>query len=167
MLLDIRQNQAPAAALRQPASALGKRLIDWLAHVVAWDKPGRIGAALDAAASFGVAAFLLGAGNRLTSGPWFLYPPEVSLIPPIGHTAWQHAFVLHQQSPLYALCGGYDLGGMESITIFRFLYWWEWSRIASIVLLAASLFVVAFFFLCGAVKSARRSDLWPLVGVAV
>ena len=148
MLLDIHRDQA--AALRR--TQVSGRLM----------RPGWLRAALAMAAFFGVAAFLLAAGNRLTSGPWFLYPPEVSLIPPIGQAAWRHAFLLHQQSPLYALCGGYDVGGMESITIFRFLYWWEWSRIAGIVLFAGSLFVVAISYLFGIGKSARRSDLLPL-----
>jgi cytochrome c oxidase assembly protein subunit 15 len=123
---------------------------------------GRLRLALAAAALFGVAAFVLGAGNRLTRGPWFIYAPEVSLVPPFGSDAWRDAFVLHQQSPLYALCGGYAVGGMESIVIFRFLYWWEWLRIASIVLLAASLFVALCFFLAKALKSTRRPDplLW-------
>jgi len=165
MLLKIRPDQAPTAALYEPPLAVGTRFANWLTHLMAWDKPGRMRIALAAAAFFGVVAFLLGAGNRLTRGPWFLYPPEVSLVPPIGRAAWQHAFVLHQQSPLYALCGGYGVGGMESITIYQFLYWWEWSRIASIVLLAASLFLASFFFLCGAVNSARRCDLLPWAGL--
>src|SRR5215831_12348331 len=79
-----------------------------------------------AAAVLGSLAFVLGAGNRLTRGPWFVYAPEVTAIPPFGRAAWEHAFVLHQQSPLYVLCGGYDVGGMESIDIYRLLYVWEW-----------------------------------------
>ena len=147
MLFDVHPDRALAAALQMPPPAVGKRLT------------------LAAAAFFGVVAFILGAGNRLTQGPWFLYPPEVSFIPPLGRSAWQQAFVLHQQSPLYALCGGYDVGGMESITIFRFLYWWEWLRIASIVLLAVSLFLALYLHLKDAVKSVRRSDLLPWIGL--
>jgi heme a synthase len=160
MPLDIHQDQAQAAASRRSSLPFRKAFAEWLM------RPGLLRAALTVAAFFGVAAFLLAAGNRLTSGPWFLYPPEVSLVPPVGSAAWQHAFALHQQSPLYALCGGYDVGGMESITIYKFLYWWEWSRIASIVLLAASLFVVAVLFLYGVARSAGRSHLWSLMGVA-
>jgi cytochrome c oxidase assembly protein subunit 15 len=165
MLLGIRTDQAPAAALHQPPLAIGRRLADWLTHPVAGEKPGRLRAALAMAACCGVVAFVLGAGNRLTRGPWFLYPPEVSVVPPFGGAAWQQAFILHQQSPLYALCGGYDVGGMESITIYKFLYWWEWSRIASVVLLATALFVSSLFFLFGAAKSARHSGLLPLAGL--
>ncbi len=165
MLLDIRPDRAPAAVLHDPPLPNGRRLADRLAHLVAWQKPGRLRAALAAAACFGVVAFVLGAGNRLTRGPWFLYPPEVSLFPPFGGAAWHHAFVLHQQSPLYALCGGYGAGGMESMTIYKFLYWWEWTRIASIVLFATALFVASLYFLFGAAKQARRSALWPLAGL--
>jgi hypothetical protein len=110
---------------------------------------------------FGVAAFILGAGNRFTQGPWFLYIPEVSLIPPIGRAAWEQAFVLHQQSPLYALCGGYEAGGMESVTIFRFLYAWEWLRIANTALFAAALFLASICFVARAAKSTERPALLP------
>jgi cytochrome c oxidase assembly protein subunit 15 len=165
MLLHVHPDQSPTAVLREPSPVLGKRLTDWLTRFLAVEKPGWLRLALTAAAFFGVAAFVLGAGNRLTRGPWFVYPPGVSLVPPIGSDAWKQAFVLHQQSPLYALCGGYDVGGMESIVIFRFLYWWEWSRIASIVLLAASLFVAVNLYLRGAVKFARRFDLRPWTGL--
>jgi cytochrome c oxidase assembly protein subunit 15 len=161
MLLDIRSDQAPAAALRQPAA--GKRLADW--HFAVLDKPGWLRAALSSAAFFGVAAFISGGGNQLTRGPWFLYPPEVSFVPPFGRTAWLHAFELHQQSPLYALCGGYEVGGMESVTIYQFLYWWEWLRIASIVLLAASLFVAGLLLLSRAATTAHRSDPKPWLGL--
>jgi cytochrome c oxidase assembly protein subunit 15 len=165
MLLDVRQDQAPTLALHEPRPVAGERFGNPLASVLGWHTPARMRAALATAAAFGLVAFLLAAGNRLTSGPWFLYPPEVSLLPPFGRAAWQHAFVLHQQSPLYALCGGYDVGGMESITIFKFLYWWEWSRIASVVLLAASLFAAWLLFLFGAAKSERRLDPWPALGL--
>jgi cytochrome c oxidase assembly protein subunit 15 len=165
MLVHVHPDQSPTAVLREPSPALGKRLTDWLMRFLAEEKPGWLRFALAAAAFFGVAAFVLGAGNRLTRGPWFLYPPGVSLVPPIGSDAWKQAFVLHQQSPVYALCGGYDVGGMESIVIFRFLYWWEWSRIASIVLLAISLFVAVNLYLRGAVKYARRFDLLPWIGL--
>jgi cytochrome c oxidase assembly protein subunit 15 len=165
MLLDARQDRPPTLALHEPRPAVGGRFANWLASVPAWHTPGRMRAALAAAACLGLVAFLLAAGNRLTSGPWFLYPPEVSLLPPFGRAAWQHAFVLHQQSPLYALCGGYDVGGMESITIFQFLYWWEWSRIASVVLLAASLFAAWLLFLSGAAKSERGLKPLPALGL--
>jgi heme a synthase len=125
----------------------------------------RLRPALAVAAGFGLVAFVLSAGNRLTRGPWFVYAPEVSLVPPFGRAAWQHAFALHQQSPLYALCGGYDVGGMESITIYQFLYWWEWARIASTLLLAASLSFAAYLFLRHRFKSAARSDVLIWVGL--
>ncbi len=165
MLLHVHPDRSPTAVLREPSPVLGKRLNGWLTRFLAVEKPRSPRLALTAAAFFGVAAFVLGAGNRLTRGPWFLYPPGVSLIPPVGSDAWKQAFVLHQQSPLYALCGGYDAGGMESIVIFRFLYWWEWLRIASIILLAASLFVAVIFYLRGAVRFAERSDLLRWTGL--
>jgi heme a synthase len=159
MLLDVRSDHAPAAALHEPALATGRRLAAW--RFAALDSPGRLRVALAAASFFGVAALISGGGNRLTRGPWFLYPPQVSLLPPFGRAAWLHAFELHQQSPLYALCGGYEVGGMESVTIYQFLYWWEWSRIASIVLLAASLFVAGMLFLGRAANTAHRVALKP------
>lgn len=159
MLIHVRSDQAAAAALREPPTLCNGRLTGGFKHLLTMKRSGWLRFLLAAAACFGVAAFMLGVGNRLTRGPWYLYPPVVSPIPPIGAEAWQQAFVLHQQSPLYALCGGYDVGGMESIVIFRFLYWWEWLRIASVVLLALSLFAAVNVYLRGVMKSARGSDL--------
>jgi heme A synthase len=157
MLLDVPSDHAPAVMLHGPRLSVGRGL----ARLAGLVTPRWTRAALAAAACFGVVAFTLGAGNRLTRGPWFLYPPDVSLIPPFGRAAWQHAFVLHQQSPLYALCGGYDVGGMESITIYQFLYGWEWLRIAGVVLLAVSLFAATSFALLGAARAKRRLDPMP------
>jgi cytochrome c oxidase assembly protein subunit 15 len=159
MLLDVSPDQVPAAY------TVGRRRTGVLVRLAAWSTPGRLRTTLAAASFFGVSAFISGGGNRLTRGPWFLYPPQVSLVPPVGRGAWQHAFALHQQSPLYALCGGYDVGGMESISIYQFLYWWEWLRIASIVLLAASLFAAGLLFLSRASNPAHRSDLKPWLGL--
>ena len=161
MLLDVHSVHSATAARHEAASFISRRP----ARRIAPHRPARLRAALAAAALFGVIAFILGAGNRLTRGPWFLYPPEVSLIPPFGRAAWQHAFVLHQQSPLYALCGGYDVGGMASMTIYQFLYWWEWSRICAIVLFAAALFAAALCYLFDRAGSARRADWMPWVGL--
>jgi heme a synthase len=163
MLLHVRSDQAPAAALHGPAIAAGRWLAGW--RFAALDRPGRLRAVLAAASLFGVIAFISGGGNRLTRGPWFLYPPQVSLVPPFGRAAWQHAFELHQQSPLYALCGGYDVGGMESITIYQFLYWWEWFRIVSVVLLAVSLVVAGLLLLSRAASAAHRSNPKPWLAV--
>jgi heme a synthase len=159
MLLDVSPDQVPAAY------AVGKRHAGGLARLAAWSTPGRLRAALATASFFGVSAFISGGGNRLTRGPWFLYPPQVSFVPPFGRATWQHAFELHQQSPLYALCGGYEVGGMESITIYQFLYWWEWLRIASVVLLAVSLFLAGLLFLSRAANTTHRSDLKPWLGL--
>ncbi|PWT91629.1 MAG: hypothetical protein C5B56_03535 [Proteobacteria bacterium] len=119
---------------------------------------------LTAAAVLGSLAFVLGAGNRLTRGPWFVYAPEVTLVPPFGRAAWERAFALHQQSPLYVLCGGYDVGGMESIDIYRLLYVWEWLRIASTVLLAVLLLALLVLALARTASSPRRPALWPWLG---
>jgi hypothetical protein len=141
--------------------AAGGRGETWLTLLRGWDSPGRMRTALAAAAFFGVAAFILGAGNRFTQGPWFLYTPEVSLIPPIGRAGWEQAFVVHQQSPLYALCGGYEAGGMESVAIFRFLYAWEWLHIASTALFVTALFLALPCFIARAAKSTKRPALLP------
>src|ERR1022692_4996843 len=164
MLLKVHPDQTPTGALHKPPLAAGGRLESWLMLLGRWDKPGWLRAVLMAAAFFGVAAFILGAGNRLTQGPWFVYAPEVSLIPPIGRAAWEQAFVAHQQSPLYALCGGYEAGGMEVLSIFQFLYAWEWLRIASIALFVEALFIALIFYLGRAAKSARRPELRPGLG---
>jgi heme a synthase len=160
MLLTPDPDRTAAAALPEPASVRlgqGRR-----SDALSWMR-----AALAAAASFGVMAFVLGAGNRFTRGPWFLYSPDVSLMPPIGRAAWLQAFAVHQQSPLYALCGGYQVGGMESVTIYQFLYGWEWLRIASVILLVASLAVALVFFLRGVAKQhVSLSPLFALTAAA-
>ena len=158
-------DQTPTGALHDPPLAAGRHLENGLTLLRAWDKPGWMRAALAAAAFFGVAAFVLGAGNRFTQGPWFLYIPDVALIPPIGRAAWEQAFAIHQQSPLFALCGGYEVGGMESITVYQFLYGWEWLRIASVALFVEALFLALLFFLGRAANSARRPDLLPWLGL--
>jgi cytochrome c oxidase assembly protein subunit 15 len=159
MLLDVSPDQVPTAY------PVGRCRVSVIGRLAVLSTPGRLRATLTAASLFGVSAFISGGGNRLTRGPWFLYPPQVSPIPPFGRAAWQHAFELHQQSPLYALCGGYEVGGMESITIYHFLYWWEWLRIASVVLLAGSLFLAGLLFLSRATNPAHRSDLKPWLGL--
>lgn len=156
MLFKVHADQT--AALHKPWFSASET---WLTLRRGWDSPGRLRAALAAAAVFGVAAFILGAGNRFTQGPWFLYIPDVSLIPPIGRAAWEQAFVVHQQSPLYALCGGYEAGGMESVTIYRFLYAWEWLRIASTALFAAALFLALVCSVARLTRPAERPDLRP------
>jgi hypothetical protein len=165
MLLKAGPDQVQSGPLHQPPTSAGQHLGNWLALLRAWEKLWWMQAALAAAALFGVAAFILGVGNRFTQGPWFLYIPEIALIPPFGRAAWEHAFVLHQQSPLYALCGGYEVGGMESVTVYKFLYWWEWARIASIAFFLEALFLALMLFACRAPKSARRSDRLPWVGL--
>jgi hypothetical protein len=161
MLLEVHPARTPAGALHELPLAARGRGGNWLTLLRGWDGPGRLRVALAVAAFFGVVAFILGAGNRFTQGPWFLYIPEVSLIPPIGRAAWEQAFVVHQQSPLYALCGGYAAGGMESVTIFRFLYAWEWLRIASTALFAAALFPALVCFIARAARSTERPALLP------
>lgn len=165
MLLEVRPDQTLTGALHKPLLADGGRLANWLTFLRAWDRPEWMRAALAAATFFGVAAFILGAGNRFTQGPWFLYIPEVSLIPPIGRVAWESAFVVHQQSPLYALCGGYEVGGMESVTVFKFLYAWEWLRIASLALFAAALFLALHCYIARATNSKHRAALLPWFGL--
>lgn len=164
MLTRVRPDQTSTGALEPPLTADG-RLGGWLGLKRAWDKPRWLRAALAAAAVFGLAAFVLGAGNRFTQGPWFLYIPEVNLIPPIGRAAWEQAFVIHQQSPLFALCGGYEVGGMESLTVYQFLYGWEWARIASVALFVEALGLALLLVLCRIANAPRRPDLLPWLGL--
>lgn len=166
MLSKVGPGQSPTGAPREAPSVPGRRGEDWLSRLSAWDRPGAMRLALAAAAFFGVVAFILGGGNRFTQGPWFLYIPEVSLIPPIGRAAWEQAFAVHQQSPLYALCGGYEAGGMESVSVYQLLYGWEWLRIASTALFVQALFVALILFLLRAAKAERRPDPRPWLGLA-
>jgi cytochrome c oxidase assembly protein subunit 15 len=83
---------------------------------------------------FGVslAAFVLGIEGRFPGG-LFIYPPLVDWIPPLSREQWLSAFAIHQQDPIYAACGG-----VQSFAEFQTLYWWEWARRASALLVAAA-----------------------------
>jgi hypothetical protein len=70
-------------------------------------------------AALGLAALVLGIESRLTPGLFAIAPP-VGLVPPLGDQAWFAAFVLHQQDPIFAACGG-----SENLGQFKLLYWWE------------------------------------------
>jgi cytochrome c oxidase assembly protein subunit 15 len=83
-------------------------------------------------AALGLAALMLGIGNRLTPDLFPIAPP-VDLIPPLGEQAWFGAFKVHQQDPVFAACGG-----SESLAQFKVLYWWEWLRRAGTLMLAGS-----------------------------
>jgi heme a synthase len=89
-------------------------------------------------AALGLAALVLGIENRLTPGLFAIAPP-VDLVPPLSDQAWFGAFALHQQDPVFAACGG-----SENLAQFKVLYWWEWLRRGSMLLLAGS-FVSGFF----------------------
>jgi heme a synthase len=126
--------------------------------------PGRI--LLAATTALGFLAFVLGVGNRFTQGPLFIYIPEVNLIPPLDKAAWEQAFAIHQQSPLYALCGGYQVGGMESLTVYQLLYMWEWLRAGSVVLLAAGCVLLGAMAVRKLAGAATRAELLSVVGLA-
>jgi cytochrome c oxidase assembly protein subunit 15 len=76
-----------------------------------------------------LAAFILGVDGRFPGG-LFLYPPPVDWIPPLSSDQWSASFAAHQQDPVFAACGG-----AQSLTEFQTLYWWEWLRQASVLLL--------------------------------
>jgi cytochrome c oxidase assembly protein subunit 15 len=80
-------------------------------------------------AALGLAAFMLGVENRLTPALFVVAPP-VDLVPPLGAQAWYAAFLQHQQDPVFAACGG-----TENLAQFKLLYWWEWLRRGSVLLL--------------------------------
>lgn len=82
-----------------------------------------------ALAALSLAAFVLGVENRLTPALFVVAPP-VDLVPPLGEQAWYAAFVQHQQDPVFSACGG-----TESLAQFKLLYWWEWLRRGSVLLL--------------------------------
>jgi cytochrome c oxidase assembly protein subunit 15 len=77
-------------------------------------------------------AFVLGIEGRFPGG-LFIYPPPVDWIPPLSRDQWLMAFALHQQDPIYAACGG-----SQSFAEFVTLYWWEWARRASALLLGTA-----------------------------
>jgi heme a synthase len=79
-----------------------------------------------------LAAFVLGIEGRFPGG-LFIFPPPVDWIPPLAREQWLMAFALHQQDPVYAACGG-----SQSFDEFVTLYWWEWARRASLLLLGAT-----------------------------
>jgi len=79
-----------------------------------------------------VGAFVLGIEGRFPGG-LFIYPPPVDWLPPLSRDQWLMAFALHQQDPIYAACGG-----SQSFGEFVTLYWWEWARRASALLLGTA-----------------------------
>jgi cytochrome c oxidase assembly protein subunit 15 len=89
-------------------------------------------------AALGLAALVLGIESRLTPDLFAIAPP-VNLVPPLSDRAWFGAFVLHQQDPVFAACGG-----AENLAQFKVLYWWEWLRCGSVLLLAGT-FASGFF----------------------
>jgi cytochrome c oxidase assembly protein subunit 15 len=123
-------------------------------------------ALLAATTVFGFLAFILDVGNRFTRGPLFIYIPDVDLIPPLHTAAWEQAFVIHQQSPLFALCGGYQIGGMESLTVYQLLYMWEWLRAGSVFMLAACCMLLGVMAIGKLSRAASRAELLSVVGLA-
>jgi cytochrome c oxidase assembly protein subunit 15 len=98
-------------------------------------------------AALGVAALVLGVESRLTPDLFAIAPP-VDLVPPLSDQAWFGAFVLHQQDPIFATCGG-----SENLAQFKLLYWWEWLRRGSMLLLAGT--VASGFFIAGLLPEYR------------
>jgi cytochrome c oxidase assembly protein subunit 15 len=82
--------------------------------------------------ALGLAAFALGVRDRWTPDLFAVAPP-VDLLPPFGEQAWYTAFVRHQQDPVFAACGG-----VESLAQFKVLYWWEWLRRGTLLLLGGT-----------------------------
>jgi cytochrome c oxidase assembly protein subunit 15 len=79
-----------------------------------------------------LAAFVLGVEGRFPGG-LFVYPPPVDWIPPLAREQWLMAYAIHQQDPVYAACGG-----AQSLDEFQTLYWWEWARPASALVLGVA-----------------------------
>jgi heme A synthase len=156
----LRHDEVAALGAAMPTVRRPSR--DWFAAM----RPLPHGALLAATAVLGLLAFVLGVGNRFTHGPLFIYIPEVNLIPPLDKAAWEQAFVIHQQSPLYALCGGYQIGGMESLTVYQFLYMWEWLRAGSVFLLAACCALLGATVVRKLTGAASRADLLSVLGLA-
>ena len=110
-------------------------------------------------AFLGLGLFVLGLGNRFTADGTFLIPPQVGWIPPLSARAWNEAFAIHQQDPVFAACGG-----TESLPLFKTLYWWEWLRQGFLLALGA----VALLGLATAATSRRYGFALPrLIALAV
>jgi heme a synthase len=150
------------AVLATPRAFAARALRGVVAAPSRW--PLRVFMAVAAVA--GCLAFVLGVGNRFTRGPLFIYIPEVDLIPPLGKAAWQQAFVIHQQNPLFALCGGYQVGGMESLTVYQMLYMWEWLRAGSVYVLAGCAVAFGLMTARTVTRAAARAELVPVLGLA-
>lgn len=120
-----------------------------------------------ATVALAIPAFVLAVGNRFTGGPLFVYIPEVNVLPPMSTEAWKQAFIIHQQSPLFALCGGYQVSGMESLTVYQLLYWWEWLRETSAALLSLCLVLLVALVLKNALRAESRSDSLILIAAAI
>ncbi len=100
-------------------------------------------------------AFVLGVENRFTADGLFLVPPLVEWIPPLSAQEWDQAFAIHQQDPIFAACGG-----TETLSLFKILYWWEWLRRASLLMLTAGV----AFGLYGACAWPRFRFVLPRLG---
>ncbi len=150
MSVSLLQHHADAEALLKPPR-LGRWIRDWSGDGE-YRRARRILLAVTLLAA--MLAFVLAVGNRFSGGPLFIYVPEVTLIPPLNHAAWEHDFSVHQQSPLFALCGGYQVSGMESLTVFKVMYWWEWLRVGSLIVLGVGLALL----LALTVRDAMRAD---------
>ena len=158
------QQGAGAEALDLPRG-IGRRWGDWLTDPHWVTGAQRI--LLLFTVTLAMPAFILSVGNRFTGGPLFVYIPEVDLLPPMSSAAWEKAFVIHQQSPLFALCGGYQISGMESLTVYQLLYWWEWLRSASVMLLSLCLVLLVVLTLRNAMRPQGRRDSLLLIGAAL
>ncbi|HEY4920520.1 MAG TPA: COX15/CtaA family protein [Xanthobacteraceae bacterium] len=156
---------ATAAGTRRPPRGIGRRWADALDDPTWMARARR--ALLVVTALLAIPAFVLAVGNRFTEGPLFVYVPDVDLLPPMSKTAWEQAFVIHQQNPLFALCGGYQVSGMESLTVYQLIYGWEWLRAASVGLLCISLFALAALALRNALRPQGGRDLRALIGAAL
>ena len=83
--------------------------------------------------ALGLAAFVVGVENRLTSGGLFNVRPVVDWVPPLSAQDWFAAFTAHQQDPAFSACGA-----TESLAEFKTLYWWEWGRRVTTLALACA-----------------------------
>jgi hypothetical protein len=116
-------------------------------------------------AFLGLAALILGIENRIAPTGAFLFAPPVDLVPPLSAPAWFGAFAAHQQDPVFVACGG-----TESLDQFKALYWWEWLRQASLVVLAgavaiglaAALLRYRFALRCSSARASWCSAIFSL-----
>jgi cytochrome c oxidase assembly protein subunit 15 len=107
---------------------------------------------------------VVGGITRLTESGLSIteWKPVTGAIPPLTHTAWQHAFDLYKETPEYREING--PAGM-TVTQFKFIFFWEWVHrlIGRLIGVAFALPLLWF----AAKRSIPQGYGWKLVALLV